>query len=70
MIEPLDVVTWLSKDGHLVHASFCVAPGYFFNKMGQSWEQPWLILRIADLVDYDDVVSEGGKMVLYRKGYA
>lgn len=66
-IASLDVLVWSSEDGHMVHASFCVAPGYVFNKMGQSWEQPWLILRIEDVLDYNKVISTEGKLIVYRK---
>lgn len=66
-IESLDVLVWSNKDGRMVHASFCVAAGYVFNKMGQCWEQPWLVLRIEDVIDYDKVVSTGGKLIVYRK---
>jgi hypothetical protein len=66
-IEPLDVLVWSNGDGHMVHASFCVAPGYVFNKMGQNWQQPWLVLRLEDVLNYNEVVSTGGKLVVYRK---
>lgn len=66
-ITLLDVLVWSNKDGRMVHASFCVAPGYVFNKMGQSWEQPWLILRIENVLDYDEVISTGGKLIVYRR---
>src|SRR5262249_22308292 len=49
-ITAFDVLVWSNEEGHLVHAAFCVAPGYVFNKMGQSWEQPWLVLRIEDVL--------------------
>jgi hypothetical protein len=65
-ITSLDVLVWSNKDGHMVHAAFCVAPGYVFNKMGQSWEQPWLVLRIEDVLDYNEVISTGGKLTVYR----
>lgn len=66
-IEPLDVLVWSKSDGCLVHASFCVAPGYVFNKMGQNREQPWLVLRIEEIIDYDEVISAGGKLIIYRR---
>ena len=66
-IEPLDVLVWSNNDEKLVHASFCIAPGYVFNKMGQSWEQPWLVLPIEDIIDYDKTISTGGKITIYRK---
>ena len=66
-IKPLDVLIWLNSEGLPVHASFCVAPGYVFNKMGQSWEQPWFVLRVEDILDYDEAISNGGKLVLHRK---
>ncbi len=66
-IKALDVLIWANGDGHIVHASFCVAPGYVFNKMGQSWEQPWLILRIEDVLDYNQVISTEGTLIVYRK---
>jgi hypothetical protein len=66
-ITSLDVLVWSSKDGQMIHAAFCVAPGYVFNKMGQSWAQPWLVLRIEDVLDYNEVISTGGKLTVYRK---
>jgi hypothetical protein len=66
-IEPLDVLVWSNSDGQLIHASFCVAPGYLFNKMGQSREQPWLLLQIEDIIDYDGVITAGGKLIIYRR---
>lgn len=66
-ITSLDVLVWSNQEGRLVHAAFCVAPGYVFNKMGQSWAQPWLVLRIEDVFDYNEVVSTGGTLIVYRK---
>jgi hypothetical protein len=66
-IEPLDVLVWSNSDGRLVHAAFCVAPGYIFNKMGQCREQPWLVIRIEDVMDYDAVISAGGMLTIYRR---
>lgn len=66
-ITSLDVLVWSNQEGHLAHAAFCVAPGYVFNKMGQSWAQPWLVLQIEDILDYDEVVSTGGTLIVYRK---
>src|SRR5262249_20308709 len=67
VIEPLDVLIWANEDGHMVHASFCVAHGYVFNKMGQGWDQPWLILRLEDILNYNEVLTTGGKLLVYRK---
>ena len=66
-IKSLDVLVWSKGDGQMIHASFCVAPGYVFNKMGQSWEQPWFILRLKAVLDYENVLSTGGKLIVYRK---
>jgi hypothetical protein len=67
VISPLDALLWLNQDGQLVHAAFCIAPDHVFNKMGQSWEQPWLVLRLDDVFGYNDVLTTGGKLLVYRK---
>lgn len=45
----------------------CIASGFVFNKMGQSWEQPWSVIDIKEILDYGEVISGGGTIVIYRK---
>lgn len=64
--RPGDVVVWADTTGLAVHAAFCVADGLLFNKNGQSWEQPYAVVALDDLRDFDDTLTEGGTMTVYR----
>lgn len=66
-IEPSDVLVWRNHAGEGIHAAYCIAAGFVFNKMGQSWEQPWSVIDIKDILDYSEAISGGGKIVIYRK---
>lgn len=64
---PGDVVVWAAPGGLPVHAAFCVADGLMFNKYGQSWEQPYAVVSLDDLRDFDGIVTAGGTMTVYRR---
>lgn len=66
-IQSDDVIIWINKGGGAVHAAFCVAFGYVFNKMGQNWQQPWSVVPVKQVFGYNDVLLEGGKIAIYRK---
>ena len=65
--RPGDVVTWADVTGPLVHAAFCVGDGLLFNKNGQSWEQPYAVVTLDDVRDFDGTLTAGGTMTVYRR---
>jgi len=65
--RPGDAAVWANADGLPVHAAFCVADGLMFNKNGQSWEQPYALVPLDDLRDFDGVVTASGTMTVYRR---
>jgi hypothetical protein len=65
--RPGDVAVWANPTGHPVHAAFCVADGLLFNKNGQSWEQPYAVVRFDDVRDFDGVLTDGGTITMYRR---
>lgn len=66
-LQPSDVLVWKNQAGEGIHAAYCIASGFVFNKMGQSWEQPWSVIDIKEILDYGEVISGGGTIVIYRK---
>jgi len=66
-MQASDVLVWKNQAGEGIHAAFCIASSFVFNKMGQSWEQPWSVIDIKEILDYGEVISGGGKIVIYRK---
>jgi len=66
-IQPSDVLVWKNHAGEDIHAAYCIASGFVFNKMGQSWEQPWSVIDINEILDYGETISGGGMIVIYRK---
>lgn len=64
--RPGDAVVWASATGIPVHAAFCVADGLMFNKYGQGWEQPYALVPLDDLRDFDGTLAGGGTMTVYR----
>lgn len=66
-VQPSDVLVWRNHAGEGIHAAYCIASGFVFNKMGQSWEQPWSVIDINEILDYGEAMSGGGKIVIYRK---
>jgi hypothetical protein len=65
--QPGDVVVWSNAAGLPVHAAFCVADGLVFNKNGQSWEQPYAVVTLADLRDFDGTLTDGGNLTVHRR---
>lgn len=65
--RPLDVWVWWTGDSVPIHASFCVSGTHAFIKMGQSREQPWMVIPVAQIMDYAGCVSAGGHIRIYRK---
>ncbi|HGH7182114.1 hypothetical protein [Bacillus luti] len=62
-LQPSDILVWKNKNSNVVHASFHVGDGYFFNKDGQSFFNPW------QLVHMDNLLNTWGKecIQVYRK---
>jgi hypothetical protein len=51
-----------------VHAAFCVGDRVLFNKNGQSWDQPYCVVALDDLRDFDGTLTSGGTMTVHRAG--
>lgn len=66
-LRPLDICVWRNREGALIHAAFCVSETHVFNKMGQSREQPWLVIPVRQIIDYAGIVTSGGHIEIYRK---
>ncbi|MBR3062875.1 MAG: hypothetical protein IKG65_10800 [Exiguobacterium sp.] len=49
-----DVLTYWNDQGQLIHASYCVREGLFFNKHGQVRFNPW------KLIDHDELMEHWG----------
>ncbi|WEG14397.1 hypothetical protein PU629_08585 [Pullulanibacillus sp. KACC 23026] len=47
-----DVVTWVNEAGVIQHASYCLGNGLFFNKNGQTFFNPYKILKWEDLKEH------------------
>lgn len=52
--EPGDVLTFWNDQEQLIHASFCVRQGLYFNKHGQVRFNPW------KLIDHDELKEHWG----------
>jgi len=65
--RPGDAAVWADPGGLPVHAAFCVGDGLMFNKYGQGWEQPYAVVSLDDLRDFDGIVTGGGSMTVYRR---
>lgn len=48
-LEPEDVLVWKNEKGFINHASYYLGNGYFFNKNGQSFFNPWQLVSIEAL---------------------
>ncbi len=70
-IQPHDVLVWETRDNDPIHAAYAVSDKLVFNKWGQFWHQPWQIVPLKEVFDYNDALSEGGRISVYRqKGLA
>ncbi|MES5893638.1 hypothetical protein [Bacillus cereus group sp. RP43] len=60
---PSDILVWKNENNKIIHASFHLGNGYFFNKDGQSFFNPW------QLVNIDNLLHTWGKerIEVYRK---
>jgi hypothetical protein len=46
---PKDVLVWKNENNLVQHASYYLGSGYFFNKDGQSFFNPWQLVSIHTL---------------------
>ncbi|MEN2766301.1 hypothetical protein [Ornithinibacillus xuwenensis] len=49
-LNPKDVLVWKGEENALLHATFYLGDGYFFNKDGQSFINPWQIVTLEKLI--------------------
>ncbi|WP_026907987.1 hypothetical protein [Paucisalibacillus globulus] len=62
-LQPGDVLVWKNETGNIHHACFHMGDGYFFNKHGQTFFNPWQVLTLENLYE-----AWGKKSIdLYRK---
>jgi hypothetical protein len=66
-IQPEDILVWRDGQGQALHGAFAVGDGKVFNKWGQGWSQPWRILQLAALADYNQILLNEGCIEIYRK---
>ncbi|MED1410704.1 MULTISPECIES: hypothetical protein [Bacillus] len=50
-LQPKDILVWRNEGKNIIHASYYVGDGYFFNKDGQSFFNPWQLVHINNLQD-------------------
>ncbi|WNV17462.1 hypothetical protein [Bacillus sp. SI2] len=50
-LQPSDILVWKNEKNKVLHASFHVGDGYFFNKDGQSFFNPWQLVHIETLLN-------------------
>lgn len=66
-LEPTDVLVWWDSLGRPVHAAFCVSATAIFQKTGQFREQPWTVVPLNSMIDYAGVLTDGGRVNVYRQ---
>lgn len=66
LVEPADVLVWVTEDQMVGHAAYAVTGDLVFQKHGQGWESPWQILRTID-VWYNEYLNSGGSVSIYRR---
>lgn len=62
-LQPSDILVWKNEKNEILHASFHVGGGYFFNKNGQSFFNPWQLVHIESLLN----TWENERIEVYRK---
>ncbi|WP_270394542.1 hypothetical protein [Bacillus paranthracis] len=62
-LQPSDILVWKNEKNKVLHASFHLGGGYFFNKNGQSFFNPWQLVHIESLLN----TWENERIEVYRK---
>lgn len=62
-LEPKDIVLWKNDNANIIHASFHLENGLFFNKNGQTFFNPWQIVKRETLIS-----NWGSNISVYRVG--
>ncbi|KMP15521.1 hypothetical protein TU49_26670 [Bacillus cereus] len=62
-LQPSDILVWKNEKNKVLHASFHLGGGYFFNKNGQSFFNPWQLVHIESLLN----TWENEPIEVYRK---
>ncbi|KGR78851.1 hypothetical protein [Ureibacillus manganicus] len=50
-LSPKDVLVWRDGNDKVLHATYYLGDGYFFNKHGQSFINPWQIITLDNLLE-------------------
>lgn len=58
-----DVITWVNANQVVQHASYSIGNGLYFNKSGQSFFEPWKIVRFNEI----NMMLENCEVQVYRK---
>lgn len=61
-----DVLVWYTGDQLAGHAGYAMSHDLVFQKLGQGWDNPWQILKFAD-IGYNDYLDAGGHITVYRR---
>jgi hypothetical protein len=60
-----DLILFLDKQGHPVHAAVYIAGDLAFTKNGLNWKQPWTLMRLKDLAA-NYLVADGSSVRFLR----
>ncbi|KEO83906.1 hypothetical protein [Tumebacillus flagellatus] len=66
-VQAGDVLVWRGRDEEAIHAAFVIDEGLLFQKHGQHWFDPWMVVKFATVEDYAESVSSGGRIEVYRR---
>jgi hypothetical protein len=59
-----DLLILTSQDGSPVHAASFLADDIYFTKNGVSLGQPWILMRLSDLLETYNVQHPGGEALV------
>jgi hypothetical protein len=62
-----DIVTLLDSRNHILHACVYIADGFVFTKNGINFNQPWMLMRISDMLGMYEAIEQPRRIEFLRR---
>ncbi|MBA4147831.1 MAG: hypothetical protein H0X66_06915 [Verrucomicrobia bacterium] len=62
-----DIIFLQSQDGNLIHSAVFIADDVVFTKNGSGPNQPWIYMKMEDMLPFYDSPNETPRLLIYRR---
>ncbi|MFN7139466.1 MAG: hypothetical protein ACK4UN_09015, partial [Limisphaerales bacterium] len=62
-----DILFLQNSDGILIHSAVYIADDIVFTKNGAGYNQPWIYMKMEDMMPFYDSPVDSPRVVVYRR---